>query len=135
MAELKIGTGQNSVTYKYDRMPAAECMGYLTRLLKIIGNASSLINLWFGGEKENSSEKSAERIAEAMRMMDDKEVSSFLLEMAEKCTVNGQPAVVGHTPYDIEETLQVAFFTIRAEFGNFFTDSGLIERILGLRGR
>ncbi len=116
MAEKKI----NGSVYRYDKMPAIEGFRMLLQLLKIAGKAESLIKTFFSGDKKTDEMDFASALVQYLKDFNEDEVFQFVINMVERCKVDGDEIVLGVKPQDTMEMLEVAAFAIQTEFSGFF---------------
>lgn len=117
MPEQKIGNR----TFRAEKIPATEATRNLIRLTKIIGPAMPALA---GAVAGDIGTKALEAIAQALMQADDKELTSFIIEMAEKAEVKedgGYISVIYDVHFDnLLEAFQVVAFVLQVNYRDFF---------------
>lgn len=117
MPEVKIGTR----TFRAEKMPATEATRNLIRLTKIIGPAMPALA---GAVAGDTGPNALSAIASALIAADDKDLTSFIVELAEKAEVK-EGAAYERVIYDVHfddllEAFQVVAFVLQVNYRDFF---------------
>lgn len=117
MPEMKIG----SRTFRAEKMPATEATRNLVRLTKIIGPAMPGLA---GAVAGDVGPQALSTIASTLLKTDANELTSFIVELAEKAEVK-EGAAYERVIYDIHfddllEAFQVVAFVLQVNYRDFF---------------
>lgn len=110
----------NKTVFEYDRLPAAEGVPLLLRLLKIAGPAGGLIEALLAGDEARRDALALSSIKQWLIEFDPAAVERFLFDVVAYSRMNGEKTVPGMLQTD--EFLKVAQFCLKTEFGDFFGD-------------
>jgi hypothetical protein len=121
MAERKFG----SRTFRCEPLNASQGLALFGRVAKAAGPFFSVFAA-MAAEDGSAAMKSA--MDEAFGSIAEPAFQATVIDLAELCTVNGEPVIADANVSDLGELVEVAFWAVEVQFGPFLR-GGALKRV------
>lgn len=116
--ERKIGRE----VYRCEKVSASDGFKLFLRVVRLFREAPDMMGSLMKGDAEKKGAQAFMVLALGQEGLDEG-AHDLLVELAEKCTVKGEPCIVGHHLTEIEDLIQVAWFAMEVNFKDFLAAS------------
>lgn len=117
-AERKIG----DAVYRCEKLSAEEGLALYVKVNDVFGGDAVLLASIATKTTRETALKTF--VAVTMRnQLEPGKVTDFVKDLVSMCRVNNDPAVMGARPHSIEDSVEVAWFTMEAQLRDFLSAS------------